>query len=198
MYKKHLGEKNNSGVSPVVAVILMVAITVVLTGLLYVWVQNTASTTEENIAYMGIECKVQSDDWKVEIKKVTGSSISLNEINIIITDRNGIVRYSKNLNDVNPPNFMNDNSMLYPLANNTSAVISSETAQPVTANDDVTDYVGAVFLFIDFDNDLKLTSGDVIRIYGDVNGDGINDIHSGYYFIIKDSLNTQQYVKHQL
>ena len=38
---------NDSGVSPVIAVILMVAITVVLAGVLYLWVSSLADTDED-------------------------------------------------------------------------------------------------------------------------------------------------------
>lgn len=195
--RRRFGE-DKVGVSPVVAVVLMVAITVVLAGMLYYWVGTTAPTTDENIAYVGYDSTTYTNDWKIEIKKVVGTSISLNEVNFLISDRSGVVYYTRNLNDVNPPNFMIDNSMIYPLAENGSGVISSKTALPVTAGDDHNDYIGAVFLFMDFDNNMRLSNGDLIRIFGDVNGDGINEIQPGHNFIIKDSTNTQQYIKCQL
>ena len=40
-------KKNDMGVSPVIAVILMVAITVVLAGVLYLWVSSLADTDEQ-------------------------------------------------------------------------------------------------------------------------------------------------------
>ena len=38
---RRMFKKDDDGVSPVVAVIIMVAITVVLAGVLYIWVSNT-------------------------------------------------------------------------------------------------------------------------------------------------------------
>jgi flagellin-like protein len=70
-WKKKLDEE---GVSPVIAIILMVAITVVLAGVLYVWVTSLADTEET----------VKNLQLKGEISVVDNSTA-----NLVITHRGG-------------------------------------------------------------------------------------------------------------
>ena len=50
-------KKNDMGVSPVIAVILMVAITVVLAGVLYLWVSSLADT-EGDVETINVKCEL--------------------------------------------------------------------------------------------------------------------------------------------
>lgn len=52
MMRKYIREKK--AVSPVIAVILMVAITVVLAGVLYVWVTSLADTSAKKVIVLGV------------------------------------------------------------------------------------------------------------------------------------------------
>lgn len=73
-------------VSPVIAVILMVAITVVLASLLYVWVMNFAETDEsvEKFATVEVEIRDDADGDKLIIKIVDGPPLNWTSYKIII------------------------------------------------------------------------------------------------------------------
>ena len=71
-------KKNDMGVSPVIAVILMVAITVVLAGVLYLWVSSLADTDKEtDLLDMKIEAfadsTVANDYDKIEVTVNSGT-----------------------------------------------------------------------------------------------------------------------------
>jgi len=53
----YVRKKNEDAVSPVIAVILMVAITVVLAGVLYVWVTSLADTSSTTTQALGVSAK---------------------------------------------------------------------------------------------------------------------------------------------
>jgi flagellin-like protein len=53
----YVRKKNEEAVSPVIAVILMVAITVVLAGVLYVWVTSLADTSSTTTTALGVSAK---------------------------------------------------------------------------------------------------------------------------------------------
>ena len=55
--KKYLVRKDEEGVSPVIAIILMVAITVVLAGVLYVWVMQLAGGGGDTVEILDIDAK---------------------------------------------------------------------------------------------------------------------------------------------
>jgi flagellin-like protein len=188
---KKIGEKE-MGVSPVIAVILMVAITVVLAGIVYYWVSNFSGSSDSELSYVGVSAKTVGDHWEISIERVTGQSISFENINFLIY-QNGINLYKRTIFDVNPQPFMAvDDSLIYPIANNDTAVISYSTSQPITPADDFEDYVGAMFLILDNNKDYKLSSGDVIWIYSDVDGDGVEDIKVGQYFKIRNLAKTHE------
>ena len=196
---KKSGVRNNGlGVSPVIGVILMVAITVVLAGMVYYWVGTLASTTEEDITYVGFQKKAQSENWLITINRVQGPQIPLDEINFKIVNNNGVVKYSRGISDANPQPFFVEQGRVYPIADNSSGAVSSKTLLPVTPDDGFLDYVGAIIVYIDNDDNGYLSVNDVIRIYGDFNDDGDLDIVAGHYFKIKHNSSSELYVNSQL
>ena len=184
------GEKD-MGVSPVIAVILMVAITVVLAGLVYYWVANFSTSSDSELAYVGATSKEVGEHWEISFVRIQGTSLPLESVNYLIYN-NGINLYKRSIFDVNPQPFMVDDSRVYPIANNESTVISNKTSQPVTPNDAFEDYKGAMFIIIDNNNDQRLSSGDKIWIYSDFDGDGHKDIKSGYYFKLRNLARTSE------
>lgn len=60
---------NDSGVSPVIAVILMVAITVVLAGVLYLWVSSLADT-DEGAETLNVKAEAYADSNVADVDKV--------------------------------------------------------------------------------------------------------------------------------
>ena len=192
MFKSNVSEKD-SGVSPVISVILMVAITVTLSGIIYLWVSDFSTTTDSALTYVGYDKVSRNDNWDIEIINVQGSLVSLHSITFMICDSNGILVHERSLFDANPPNFLKDSTTIYPLACNDSGVISSRTGLPVTGQDDFLDYVGIIFLILDNDMDGRLSNGDFIKIYGNIDADDELEITPGDHFKIANNLNTHQY-----
>ena len=69
--------KDDEAVSPVIAVILMVAITVVLAAVLYVWAQSFTSRQETNLT-IGWNVETRNDNYRIDI--ITVDTIGLNEV----------------------------------------------------------------------------------------------------------------------
>jgi flagellin-like protein len=63
--------KDNKGVSPVIATILMVAITVVLAGVLVVYLQTLPSSGGDVETNLGLRCEKNGADWLISI--ISGS-----------------------------------------------------------------------------------------------------------------------------
>tara|TARA_B100001750_G_scaffold39179_1_gene28396 strand:+ start:4540 stop:4998 length:459 start_codon:yes stop_codon:yes gene_type:complete len=71
---KYAIRKDEEGVSPVIAVILMVAITVVLAAVLYVWAASFLDGTGENAPFGTFQTKVVGDDNAVRVIKLSSSA----------------------------------------------------------------------------------------------------------------------------
>ena len=68
-------KNREEGVSAVIAVILMVAITVVLAGVLYVWVMNMAQTSGGTNVTIGLTSKGKSNNYYIwSVASVQGSA----------------------------------------------------------------------------------------------------------------------------
>lgn len=187
-------EENKKAVSPVIAVILMVAITVVLAGLLYVWVNSFSTGSESELAYVGFDIDDVFGGWEITILNVQGEDIPLNTISLLIYNRDKVILYAKTISEANPGPLTTQGSTIYPLPSNSSVVISKQTSNPVLGNDSLSDYIGAIFTYKDFNNDFYLSTGDTIRIYSDFEGDGNKDIVYNYYFSIKDISKAHKFV----
>ena len=86
--KRFAKRMKDSGVSPVIATILMVAITVVLAAVLYVMVSGfTHSPGTANSAGLN-EAQVSSTQWNVTIASVSASNIPLTNLKIVISGGN--------------------------------------------------------------------------------------------------------------
>ena len=83
--KRMAKRKKDSGVSPVIATILMVAITVVLAAVLYVMVSGfTHSPGTANSAGL-TENQLTTYNWTVSISSVSASNIPLSNLKIVIS-----------------------------------------------------------------------------------------------------------------
>ena len=89
---KMFRRKDEEAVSPVIAIILMVAITVVLASVLYVWVMNLAQTDEEVGTFPTIEVTLRdvgNDDNGADtlaIKHIQGDPLEWSDYKVIITN----------------------------------------------------------------------------------------------------------------
>lgn len=197
MLKRCVGE-NRSAVSPVIAIILMVAITVVLTGVIYMWLSNLSAGGDENLAYVGVDINKKNGDWEVTILSVKGNNLAINDLKFLIYSKDKVLIHSKSILDSNPTALHAGESIVYPLAINATGVTIKGTSQHVTANTSLGNYVGSIFTVIDYDGNEYLTQGDTIRIYSDFDGDGMEDIDHTYNFAIKDMSLKSNYVWVQL
>ena len=81
----------DSGVSPVIATILMVAITVVLAAVLYVMVSGfTHSPGTANSAGLN-EAQVSANEWNVTVSSVSASNIPISNLKIVISGGNATI-----------------------------------------------------------------------------------------------------------
>ena len=89
--------RNDEAVSPVIATILMVAITVVLAGVLYVWASSLAEgNTDGDIAFYvfdaedaGGDLSDGTDDNLIRVTMTQGSDINWASVNVKISVNNG-------------------------------------------------------------------------------------------------------------
>jgi len=76
--KKKGRGKDDDAVSPVIAIILMVAITIVLAGVLWLWVSGLVATGKEETLYKGFQSewieKTDNKDYQLLIKAVDGKN----------------------------------------------------------------------------------------------------------------------------
>lgn len=80
--------KSEEAVSPVIAVILMVAITVVLAAVLYVWASSFIQTSKNTPTGALTAEKISEDTYNVQIIKLT-PTVSVNSINFFLLDDEG-------------------------------------------------------------------------------------------------------------
>ncbi len=75
---------DNKGVSPVIAVLLMVAITIILAGVTYLFIISLVNTSEENPTYGYFNISLDPESDIIEIENVQGEGIDCinNTLNI--------------------------------------------------------------------------------------------------------------------
>ena len=182
---KKLFRKDDEGVSPVIAVILMVAITVVLAGVLYVWVSQFSTgggggavkisslKTEKNVAFV------------ITISSVSGGTLNLDDAEFQITDEDGRLKYQLDTSDANPASVTSGQSVIYPMTAG-SVAVTDATGGVLDGNDGLSDYTNCTMAYIDQNNDEKVSADDSIWIYMDNNNDGTDDVENKYTFKIVD------------
>ena len=67
---------SDSGVSPVVGVILMVSITVILTGILFMWTQQLSDADSKPLDIFHFDVALDSDDDEINLMLISGELIS--------------------------------------------------------------------------------------------------------------------------
>ena len=175
--------KDDVAVSPVIAVILMVAITVVLAGVLYVWVNSITLTDDPNIS-ISVRISEKTAYWEVEIIKISGGVLNIEEAKFQLVDASNIVQYKVDKNDARPTPFQKGQSMVYPLACGSSPVRDNSTGSTVTESSKLVDYENCFMAIIDQNMDEKISAGDTLLIYKDFNNDGNDDVDSSFKFEI--------------
>lgn len=105
--KLWLIRKDEEAVTPVIATIMLVAISLVLVSVLYVMVSGLlpgSSSTGENSISMAME-EYQDGNWTLVVRKVDGASMLASSVLLTIYDSSGIIK----LNHVKLTNLKMDN-----------------------------------------------------------------------------------------
>jgi flagellin-like protein len=182
---KKLFRKDDKGVSPVIAVILMVAITVVLAGVLYVWVsQFSTGSGGGSVKISSLKTEKQTA-FLITISSVSGGTLNLDEAEFQITDEDGTLQYRLNINDANPATVSSGQSIIYPMTAGTVAV-TDPTGGALDSAVSLSDYTNCTIAYIDQNDDEKVSADDSMWIYMDNNNDGTDDVENKYTFKIVD------------
>jgi len=100
MKKLWLIRKDEEAVSPVIATILMVAITVVLAAVLYVMVSGLLGTGQTTAKTVGFSAGSAGNNWTLTVASVSASGLSYTATTFKIFDSNGVPKKSVLLSDV--------------------------------------------------------------------------------------------------
>lgn len=96
--KTKFEKMDKEAVSPVIGVILMVAITVVLAAILYVWVVGMMTTGEKNPPAIGGTVTSDPDGWRIDITRAEPAETVL-AIDYVLSDINGNLLGNANLGE---------------------------------------------------------------------------------------------------
>jgi len=165
--------KNEEAVSPVIAVILMVAITVVLAAVLYVWAQSFAGEGG-SITTIAWSVSVEGDNYIIEIIDV--ASERLDEVSWSILNLNRLVttwedpfgdtlRMEGDMIDVNFSQAAYDNPPAPAVKEDDKFYNTDPEVDPHLSTNHT-----LCLVYMDVNSDGKLNSGDVIWIRSTVNG----------------------------
>ena len=197
MYKKIW--KDEEAVSPVIATILMVAITVVLAGVLVVYMQqfsggpgeqapngsfvaSSFSNPEEGIT-------TNSGGWSVKVISLTGGKPGWSDVTVTLKSSAGVnvkaiagvkvanADFSAESAALNWYGMTNLAAPNYVEAGASTAVIGAETS---IAGAEFQTIEGAWFIVMDNDGDGKISPNDIVMVFKDNNADGTEDITAGY------------------
>ena len=128
MKKRKLRKDDEFGVSPVIAVILMVAITVVLAGVLYAWLMGITDVNPPKTQYEAI-VKEKHTYWEIEIVSYSGDPITLEEAKIELISKAKTIKLRTSVSESNPASITSGLSTVYPIpADPTKPVRENATA----------------------------------------------------------------------
>lgn len=200
---KKLFRKDDEAVSPVIAVILMVAITVVLAGVLYVWVSSFGGGGTSGVS-ISSSYTDKTHYYKLDIIKVSGGTLSIDDAKFLLVSKQGIQEFRRTITDANPEgtDMKSGDSRAYPIPVDLSDFVNYDddsTADPrIVANTDLDEpekWENCTFSFLDAQDDKKINAGDVFWIYKDYNDDGTDDVVPGYVFKILDGKDNEVLTK---
>jgi flagellin-like protein len=187
MITRKIRKDDEFGVSPVIAVILMVAITVVLAGVLYAWLQGITDVDSPTIQYSAV-IQDKNTHWEIEIIGQSGGSLELDDAKFQINSRTGTVKLKTKISEANPISIKSGLSLVYPIPTNSANPVRENTTngdgEPVDANsvDHPQVWEGCAIAYIDAEGDSKVNPGDIIWVFKDWDGDDSVDVIPGYSF----------------
>jgi len=187
---KEFTRKDDKAVSPVIAVILMVAITVVLAGVLYVWV-TTFNTPTPPPSSVSLSINEKAYGWEIEVISVSGT-FNLEDAKFRINDEFNFRLWERDLSEAQPPAFKKGESKAYtvPTDETGSNDVDDGKGNIIDATHNPGEYQNCSVAYIDQENNDRLSAGNRIYIYKDNNNDGANEVLSGYKFelLYKDKM----------
>jgi len=188
--------KENKGVSPVIATIMMVAVTVVLVGVLVVYMSSF--TTQNPTSAMSLATTTDSftnpydtqttnmGGWTLSVASISGDAPDLQQL--VITIKTGGVAVATFDLSTNTAIVQGQtgNVKWYVVPSGTAqfydASASSVTAVSSSATIESSEFrsiENAYMVVLDNDGDGKLTPGDAVMVFRDNTGDGTADLNSG-------------------
>ena len=167
---EHRIEKNDEGVSPVIAVILMVAITVVLAAVLYVWAASFLEQGESAPIATFFVSQDSANVYHVEVIKVSKQEDLLG-FSFFLKDGSGSTYVGGNGFGEVAMQFQGGDEMGIDMTYNGDDDALKSRATNVS-NDDGTDFP---VHFSDNDRDGKLSAGDQFTVYGPDSGPARSD-----------------------
>ncbi len=177
--KKYI-RKDDEAVSPVIAVILMVAITVVLSGVLWAMLSNLgAKDTGAEVKITTRSTGKGSTGWLISIVSVSGD-LKLDDAKFRFIDGSNIQIWQKTISDASPKSISSSNSTVYAIPSTAAAVRDNSTGITIVDDSDPKNYELAYIVYIDSNSDGKVSEGDGIWVYKDYNTDGTID-YSGLH-----------------
>lgn len=160
------------GVSPVIGVILMVAITVVLASVLYVWAIQIAEPPPSGKTIVANVYATSDGDCIVTVVTTTGT-LKISDLEFAVFNTYGIEVVRNAATENNTPATLDKQKIYaYTSTDNMSAAITTST--------DLGKLVNVSFVFIDSNGNNELDAGDALRIYDEVNNDALKEVQSGY------------------
>ena len=159
---EHRIEKNDERVSPVIAVILMVAITVVLAAVLYVWAASFLEQGESAPIATFFVSQDSANIYHVEVIKVSKQE-DLEEFSYFLKDETGSTYVGGNGFGEIAMQIINGEEMGIDMTYDGNSTELQNRADNVS-NDNGTEFP---VHFNDNDRDGKLSSGDEFLVYGD-------------------------------
>lgn len=153
-------KKNEEAVSPVIAVILMVAITVVLAAVLYTWALSFIRSDKQTPTIGAIYQPFGNNDFAVHVEKVDPQAVSVISVNYILLDDSGraVPGVQGSVKDIYGLNFDDDYTNVSFQDNDRDGKISA----------------GDVFLVKNAINGGQASSGFSLLLKFDVTGDKMN------------------------
>ena len=195
--------KNDEGVSPVIATILMVAITVVLAGVLVVYMQQFSGPSERQITGTSVATTFvnpvdggissNAGGWSVEIMAMQGGNpawaqvkVALTKASVPLAQMNGVKTSEASLYYVNgatgTPKWYSESgpsgTVQFRDGNDVAAISLAGNEAKLGAGEFET-VAATHFIVIDTNGDNNMNPGDVVFVYASNDGDTTVDI-TGY------------------
>ena len=196
--------EQEQAVSPVIATILMFAITVVLAGVLVVYMQSFQNVGGGTNVVASISAKPFSNNhdpetingggWTIEVVSVKSGTINVNDLIVNVKSSTGgvissMTGASATLKDTSGAADYYLQSDDLPNCNYWLGPSSLSADCTGASGDEFSTIQNATIIFVDNDASATLTASDTLIVYKNTDGTGSNEVASGSSVEIKSSSN---------